>query len=93
VIDFTPRPPYRLEKTHTYIPQKIGWAPEPVWMFWRRDKLLVPAVIQTSEGLARSLNATRNTFIFVFPSQRNSVQKHHGTQRFMKHDIFWTIWG
>jgi hypothetical protein len=35
--------------------QEVGWAPEPVWMFWKREKSLTPARILTLDHPACSL--------------------------------------
>ena len=32
-----------VKKAPVPIEQEVGWAPEPVWTFWRRQKSLVPA--------------------------------------------------
>jgi len=34
---------------------EAGLAPEPVWMFWRREKSLTPAEIRTTDRPAHSL--------------------------------------
>jgi hypothetical protein len=34
--------------------QEAGWAPEPAWMSWRREKFLNPARILTPDLLAHS---------------------------------------
>jgi hypothetical protein len=47
VIIFTFWPLYPQERKPTPI-EKAGWVPEPVWMFWRREKCLAPARIQDS---------------------------------------------
>jgi hypothetical protein len=46
---------YLQERTLIPIEQEARYAPEPVWMNWRREKPLAPAVIQTLDYPAHSL--------------------------------------
>jgi hypothetical protein len=34
---------------------EAGWVPEPVWMFWRREKSLAPAEIRTPDRPAHTV--------------------------------------
>jgi hypothetical protein len=39
VVSFMPRPLYPRGKNSRYpLDKEVGWAPEPVWMLWRREK-------------------------------------------------------
>jgi len=49
---FTPQ-----ERTPLRIGQEAGWALEPVWAFWRREKSLFLAGIRTPDLPTRSLSA------------------------------------
>ena len=48
---------FTLERTPVPIKQDAEWAPELVWMFWTREKSLVPNGIRTPGRPARSLVA------------------------------------
>jgi hypothetical protein len=40
------KPPYPVSKNPVPVEQKAGWAPKPIWAFWRREKSLASATIQ-----------------------------------------------
>jgi len=40
VVSVTTWPLFPLERTPVSIEYEAGWAPEPVWTFWRREKYL-----------------------------------------------------
>jgi len=44
IANFMPRPLYPRQRTPVPIKQEFGWAPEPVWAYWRTKNLfLLPA--------------------------------------------------
>jgi len=50
VVNIIPRPIYfRGKKPPVSIDWKAEWVPDPVWTFWRRDKLLTPGRIRTPD--------------------------------------------
>jgi hypothetical protein len=59
MVNFTPRSPYQRERTTVPIELKVVWALETVWIFWEREKFLVPARIRAPNCPARSLVANR----------------------------------
>ena len=42
VVSFTPRPLRPRERTTVHTEKRAGWAPETVWTFGRREKVLAP---------------------------------------------------
>ena len=57
VVNITPQPLYPFtpgERTPVPTKQETGWDPELIWMFWRREKSLDPARIQTPDRPAQS---------------------------------------
>jgi hypothetical protein len=54
VVCFTPLPLYPRQRSLVPIKQKAGWALEPVWTFWWREKSLFPTAIRTPNWPARS---------------------------------------
>jgi hypothetical protein len=63
VINITSWPLYPREKSPTPMEQEVGWAPELVWMIWKREKSLVLAWIQTPVQPACSLLTTSKYYI------------------------------
>jgi len=55
VVNFTPRLLFYWERTPIPTEQDAGWAPEPVWSFWRRDKSPAPTGIRAPDRPARTL--------------------------------------
>jgi hypothetical protein len=53
-VNITTRPLYPLESTPVSIELEAGWSPETVWTFWRREKSLTLAGIQTPKPPVRS---------------------------------------
>jgi hypothetical protein len=49
VVNFTPLLFYPRETTPVPIKQEAGRAPQPVWTFWRRKKLLLQKGIRTPD--------------------------------------------
>jgi hypothetical protein len=47
VVSFTLRPLYSRGKSPVPIGEETGWAPEPVWKMWRREKPLALVWNQT----------------------------------------------
>ena len=45
VVSITPLPLYPRERHQGPIEKEAKWVPEPVWVFWRREKFLGPAGI------------------------------------------------
>jgi hypothetical protein len=62
VVNFMPWPIYSQEEP-VPIEHNAGWAPEPVWMFWWREKSLTPAHIQTWGYPVHSLVAILTTLL------------------------------
>jgi hypothetical protein len=49
VFNFTHRPIYPRKETLVPIQYEAEWAPEKVWAFWKREKMLLPVWIPTLE--------------------------------------------
>jgi len=56
---------YLQESNPLPIEYEARWAPEPVWMLWRRENSLTPMRIQTLECPAHSLGAIPTTLLQV----------------------------
>jgi len=54
---------YPRERTPVHIKQWAGWDPELVWTFWRSDKSLVPAGIQTPDRPDHSVIFTLSRYM------------------------------
>jgi hypothetical protein len=54
-VNITPWPLYHQERIPVPIVWNSEWTPEIFWMFWRREKSLVPTGIQTPGCPAHSL--------------------------------------
>jgi hypothetical protein len=52
ILEWPASPPSKQPPVPTR--QEAGWAPEPVWMLWCRDKSLVPAVQTVSTPTLRT---------------------------------------
>jgi hypothetical protein len=50
-----------LSLTPVPIQYEAGWAPEPVWTFWKREKPLDPTGTRTPDHSGCSLDATLST--------------------------------
>jgi hypothetical protein len=61
VVNFTSQTLYSLGKTSVPNEQEAGFAPEPVWTFWRREKSVATAGIQTPDCTTHSLTAISTT--------------------------------
>lgn len=53
------------ERTVVPTEQEARWAPEQVWMFWRRGKILAPARNRTQNICSRSLAAILTTLSWL----------------------------
>jgi hypothetical protein len=53
VVSLTPRPLYPGKLSPLPTGYEDGWAPEPVWTLWRREKSLVPGGNWTPAGQSR----------------------------------------
>jgi hypothetical protein len=50
MVNFTLQPLYPQERNKMPIKWEAGWAPEPVWMFWGKEKFLAHAGIGIQDG-------------------------------------------
>jgi hypothetical protein len=57
VVSFSSRPLSARERTPVPIEKEDGWAPKPLWMFWRREKFLAPPHRDSNTGRSSSLVA------------------------------------
>ena len=55
--------------------EEAGWAPEPVWMFWRGVKSLAPLCKETSDRLACSLVTTLTELFRLLKFKINHSQR------------------
>jgi hypothetical protein len=59
MVNFTPRPIYPWGKSPSnHCIEEARWSPEPVWVFWRRDKSLAGTAIRNLDRSVRSVVAT-----------------------------------
>jgi hypothetical protein len=59
VVDFRLQPPYLQERITVHLDEEDGWAEEPVWTSWRREKSLALTGIRTLDRTARRLVAMK----------------------------------
>lgn len=67
-VNFMPWPLTPGEKSLVFTEQEVWWTPEPVWMFWRREKSLNPARSHTTvPHLSRPQPSHYTNYATLFP--------------------------